>query len=327
MTEPILYPFLFEPVYKDYLWGGGSIPRLFHRKPQAGACAESWEIADRVEGMSVVRNGPLAGRTLRELAATMQSRVIGSAAATSAMPLLIKIIDAGQRLSLQVHPDTAAAACWGGEPKTEMWYVLNAAPGAQVWAGLIGGVDEAALRRAIRDKRVEEVLRRIPVQTGDAIYVPGGRVHAIDAGCLLLEVQQSSNTTFRLHDWERVEADGRPRPLHLEEGLRVIRWRDDEPAKVVAREMPAPGRNRQWEILQCPYFRVVRMDLREAQTVASDGRAFQALFVAAGNVRVEAGGIIEALGPGTSCLVPAAVEACRLDPDAGPAQVLRATLG
>ena len=182
--------------------------------------------------MSVVTNGPLAGLTLHELVQRFGPALLGRDAGAKAFPLIIKILDARDRLSVQVHPGEETAQQQGGDPKTEMWYVLEADPGAGVFAGWQPGVDPAGLMRALESKSLGSMLRFVPVSAGQVIFVPAGRVHAIDAGCLLFEVQQRSNTTYRLYDWDRAGPDGCPRALHIEQALRAIRWNDEWPVVV-----------------------------------------------------------------------------------------------
>jgi mannose-6-phosphate isomerase len=320
------YPLLFEPVYQPYVWGGCRIPTLFGRAPRSGVCAESWEIADRPEGMSVVRNGPLAGATLHELMVAMREKLAGAAATGPVFPVLVKIIDARERLSLQVHPDEASAARLAGEAKTEMWYVLHADPDAQVLVGLLPGVDERSFRQALEERRLEQVLRRIPVRAGEAIFVPGGRVHAIDRGSVLLEVQQNSNTTYRVSDWDRLDENGRARAVHLAEALQAIRWHDTADPAITPRRLPAQADNPRWEVLRCAHFTMLRIEQRHPQTVVNNGRSFHAVFVAEGAVGIAGGGMRASLGPGTSCLLPAALERYALEPRGGPATLLRISL-
>ena len=277
-----LYPLRFKPVYKDYIWGGDKIIRLYNRKEPPGIYAESWEVSDRSDGMSVVSGGPLAGKSLRDVVQTFKSDLLGAKVQAQVFPLLIKLIDSRDRLSVQVHPNDETAKKYGGEAKTEMWYVLDAEPGAGVFAGLKPGVDAKAFNEALRTNRFEEILTRIPVTKGDAIFIPGGLVHAIDAGCLLLEVQQNSNTTYRIYDWNRVGADGKPRPLHWKEALQVIRWDASANPKVQPRELGSRGANRFWEVLRCPYFRMERMMLSEVLNRENTGSSFEILFVASG---------------------------------------------
>lgn len=312
------YPLLFHPIYKDYIWGGNRIPQLYGRAPQQGLCAESWEIADRAEGTSVARNGPLAGMTLGKLMTDAPDCIMGDSPSTGShprtFPLLIKIIDAKQRLSVQAHPDERTAGQYGDDAKTEMWYVLDAEPGARVFAGLMPGTDRGSFETALLNKRVENVLRSVPVTAGDAVYVPGGRIHAIGEGCLLLEVQQNSNTVYRVYDWDRLGKDGKPRELHIAQALRSINWLDSGNPRIEPRKLENRGPNIFWEIVDCPYFRVMRLDLSQRETIVNDGRVFHILFTVSGRVRLEGNGIIESIGPGTSCLMPAGLNSYTITP-------------
>lgn len=321
MNERV-YPLLFAPIYKDYIWGGTRIPETYGRNIDMDVCAESWEISDRPEGMSIVRNGPLAGKTLRDLMGSMGVDLAGLPGPQTVFPLLIKIIDAKQRLSVQVHPNDDSAAQHGGEAKTEMWYVLDADPGAGIFAGLREGTDMPAFRRALRDERLEDVLCTLPAKPGEAIYIPGGRVHAIGEGCLLLEVQQNSNTTYRVYDWGRVGTDGKPRELHVDQAFKVIDWGSEPVVPATPRPMDRQTPNRWWEVISCPYFTVARVDLCAAETLSPGGRGFHALFSSNGTTVIEGGGITEQLAPGTSCLVPAALDSYTLTPKNRESRIL-----
>lgn len=322
MASP-LYPLRLRPVYKDYLWGGDRIAREFGRTVPPGLVAESWEVADRPEGMSVVENGPLAGTSLRDLVRGGGLEVLGARGrGFPVLPLLIKVIDARQTLSVQVHPDNAGAARHGGEPKTEMWYILAAEPGAFVYSGLRTGVTAEAFARAVGDQTVESLLNKVPVQPGDAVYIPGGRVHAIGAGCLLLECQQNSNTTYRIYDYGRVGADGKTRELHLDQALKVIRWDDQAPPMAVPRKLLASSAGEHWEILTSPYFRMEQLRLAQAWKLDQDLQTFRVLFVERGLVDVGGPYGVERVSRGTSLLIPAACPAVSLNPVAGLARVL-----
>jgi mannose-6-phosphate isomerase len=323
--EP-LYPLTFEPVYQDYVWGGDRIPRLFGRPTRRRPCAESWEIADRPEGMSVVRAGPLAGRTLRDLHASLGAALGGSRRPAPPFPLLVKILDAERRLSVQVHPDEEAARRDGGEAKTEMWVVLHAEPGASLFAGLRPGVDRRGLAAAVRESRVPDVLREVPVSAGQIVFIPGGRIHALGAGCVVLEVQQNSNTVYRVYDWGQVGNDGKPRPLHTEQALRAVRPRDEAPLTIAPRPAPAAAPNRAFEIHRCPYFHLTRHDLAVGLEANNDGQSFHALFVVSGSLHAEGGGQTAVLGKGDTCLLPAGLEAYRLQPGDDGASVIRIAL-
>ena len=319
-----LYPLLLEPAYKDYIWGGNRIPRVFQRPLPDGIYAESWEISDRPEGLSRVTNGPLAGQSLADVIRTFGTAIAGPAS-PSTFPLLVKLIDARERLSVQVHPDDATAPLCGGEAKTEAWHVLKAAPGAQVFAGLRPGVTESAFREALAASRLETCLRAIPVKAGDTIFIPGGRVHAICEGCLLLEVQQNSNTTYRVYDWGRVGNDGKPRELHIAKAFQVIRWGDAGEPKTVPRPLTHADGTSSLELVSSPYFRLERLDLNGPQTCRHDGRSFHALFTSGTALDVEVGGERVEVPFGRSCLIPAAIREYRLVPR-GPGPVLRTTI-
>ena len=320
------YPLRFQPVYQHYLWGGDWIPRRYSRSVPPGIYAESWEVSDRPEGMSVITKGPWAGRTLSDVIAEQGVALLGTRAPVDRFPLLIKLIDARERLSVQVHPDEAVAGRVGGEPKSEAWYVLDVEPKASVYAGFRPGVDEGVLRAALASGQVEERLMRLLVQRGDVIHVPGGRVHAIGAGCLLLEVQQNSNTTYRLFDWGRVDHNGQARPLHVEQALAAINWQDrGNPCTLPGAEAPnAFGSSR--ELLVTPYFRIDRLSVTSIGQHAPDAGTFRWFFVETGALRVEVDGMVETLVPGESVLVPAAATRILLAPTGADAVVLSVSL-
>ncbi|MBU0678138.1 MAG: class I mannose-6-phosphate isomerase [Verrucomicrobia bacterium] len=299
-----LYPLILKPAYKDYLWGGDKIIRYFKRDEPPGVYAESWEVSDRPEGPSVAANGPFAGKTLSEIAEGRAAELFGNRSTGGKFPLLIKLIDAKQKLSVQVHPDDESAARYGGEAKTEMWYVLDAEPGAYVYAGLKEGVDRDVFSKAIEEDTFEDVLVKIPVGKGDAVFMRGGRVHAIGEGCLLLEVQQNSNTTYRIYDWGRFGSDGKSRQMHIDEALQVIHWDDTESARVTESPVAERGESRLTEVLTTPYFRLERLDLHGEWEDECDGSTFHVLFVAEGEVRLKAGQFDETIAAGTSCLLP-----------------------
>ena len=214
----MLYPLLFQPVFKERIWGGRELERLYAKKIPAGQpIGESWEISDRPGDASVIAHGPLAGQDLRWLMEHHAAKILGGAkpAAAGRFPLLCKILDAREKLSLQVHPPAGRAAELAGEPKTEMWYIADAAPDASLYVGLKRGVTRAEFERKISDGSVADCFHRIPVRAGDTMFLPSGRVHAIGDGLVIFEIQQNSDTTYRVFDWNRVGLDGRPRELHV----------------------------------------------------------------------------------------------------------------
>jgi len=320
MERASLYPVRFEPVYKDYLWGGTRIAEIYGRPETPTPCAESWEVSDRNDGMSIVADGPLRGRSLRELIEANPRAWLGADATAGRFPLLVKLIDARDRLSVQVHPDERAAAeIPGAEPKTEAWVFLGDRP-AEIHAGLLPGTTPERLADAVRDGTCERLLRRREVHPGDVAFVPAGRLHAIGAGCLLLEVQQNSNTTYRLYDWHRVGPDGHPRELHVERALRAIRFDDDAPPPPPPKRLEKTAAFLRERLLECPYFRIDRIALTGRFETRLDGRAFHILFVAEGNATLRWPEGETSLSAGSTRLVPAALPSYALD---GRAEILR----
>jgi mannose-6-phosphate isomerase len=244
----MLYPLLFKPVYKDYIWGGNRIPKIFHRTGPPGKCAESWEVSDHPDGMSVIENGPLKGLTLHELFLENKEALMGEDSHFERFPLLIKIIDAAESLSVQVHPNDKTAAKFGGEAKTESWVVLDATEKASVYAGLKENISKEEILQKLPTKEILSLMRTIPIKKGDVIFIPGGRLHAIGAGSLVFEVQQNSNTTYRVYDYDR------GRPLHLEQAKKVMRYDDTEdPLKTPLPLEKTKGYIRT-ELIRTPYF-------------------------------------------------------------------------
>src|SRR4051794_27723594 len=230
----MLYPLKFRPIFKERVWGGRNIERLFGKKlPENLTIGESWEITDRPEGVSEIENGPLAGKTLRRLMENHREALLGpSKAVTERFPLLIKILDAQEKLSIQVHPPAKVAAQFGDEAKTEMWYIADATPEADLYVGLKKGTTRPDFEEAITSGTVAERVHRIPVKAGDVMFLPSGRLHAIGAGNVIFEIQQNSDTTYRVFDWNRMGTDGKPRELHVPQSLASIDFDDFEPGLI-----------------------------------------------------------------------------------------------
>jgi Phosphomannose isomerase len=323
MSEDLRVPLTFVPVYKDNLWGGCRIPEKYHRSGTPEVCAESWEISAHPAGVGVVDGGPFSGRRLDDLAKEYGAALTGTKAPNpGSFPLLFKIIDARQALSVQVHPNNANAAATGGEPKTEMWVVLDRTPEAKLYAGLKRGVTPEKLRGALADGTVDRQLVELPVEPGQALFIPGGMMHAIGAGCLIYEVQQSSNTTYRVFDWNRVGTDGKPRQLHVEESFKTIDWSLPPPQMITPESGTLEGRNRWFPVVACDYFTLRKLELNEPLTVKQDGSSFTAFFVVSGSVELSSGGETVGLGAGRSALVPAAAAEFSLRPASGSVEVL-----
>jgi mannose-6-phosphate isomerase len=237
-------------------------------------------------------------------------------------PLLFKLIDANDKLSVQVHPNNSNAVLTQGEPKTEMWYVLDRVQGSRIYTGLREGVTPEVLRSALLDGTAAKCLTEVSINPGDAIFIPGGLVHAIGGGSLIYEVQQNSNTTYRLFDWNRVGADGKPRPLHIEESFKTIEW-DNGKNNARMRECANSGMIECRPLVSCAFFQVGKLALKDKTTIAHDGKTFTGLFVESGSATVEAGGETVLLAEGTSCLIPAAAPTFTLT---GKASLLITTL-
>ncbi len=232
-------PLTFEPLFMERVWGGRRLADRFDKPlPADEVIGESWELVDREEAQSVVTAGEFAGVTLGELWRSDRREALFGPQATwagSRFPLLIKLLDCEQTLSVQVHPPADVATRLGGEPKTEMWIVLDATDGAHLFTGLRRGVSREDFEVALTHGRdVSEMLFRHDVGVGDVMFLPSGRVHAIGAGNVILEVQQNSDTTYRVFDFNRAGLDGKPRQLHIEESLQSIDWSDVEPPLVAS---------------------------------------------------------------------------------------------
>jgi mannose-6-phosphate isomerase len=310
-----MYPIRFEPIYQDYVWGGDRIASKYRRTAKVDRIAESWEISDRDDGMSVATNGAYRGKSLRELVRMLGEDLYGRGQKFDRFPLLLKIIDAKQNLSIQVHPDEQTASSLQGEPKTEMWYILDE---GSVYAGIKKEVSEKQFFDAIQSNRVDECLEKLELKKGEAVYIPGGRVHAICAGTLLYEVQQNSNTTYRLYDWGRTG-----RALHLKEGSAAIHWNDKGPAKVVPQRLQSDLHHQIVTIVSSPFFIVERIDVFDRLHIGSIPKSFQIFFCIEGDAHLSVDSYKEPFQPGMTYLVPAAAQSIDIE---GKCQALRVRL-
>ena len=319
-AAPILdAPLVFEPLFMERVWGGRRLEQLYHKKLVPGArIGESWEIVDREEAQSVVHDGPLRGQTLHELWTHRREEIFGPHLEDQErFPLLVKMLDAQERLSLQVHPPADLAAGLGGEPKTEMWYVTHAEAGAEVFAGLAGPTSRAQFEEALHDGRAAELVQRLAVEEGDAIFIPSGRIHAIGAGCLIVEIQQNSDTTYRVFDWNRLGMDGRPRTLHIEQSLQATDFGDVQPQ--LQPKLAGPVAT----VATCAFFHVEKWTLDTPHRALEDTGGRFAIFTC-----LEGG--VECLGksfyPGDFFLVPACLTQAELRPTEEGTALLRTAL-
>jgi mannose-6-phosphate isomerase len=306
MADTELYPLLFQPIFKERVWGGRNLETLFRKPlPPGRPIGESWEISDRPGDVSLIANGSLAGRDLHWLLERDAQALLGPVPLLDGrFPLLVKILDAQQDLSLQVHPPAARAKALGGDPKTEMWYVVDSQPGAAFYAGLKRGVTREHFERRLEDGTVADCFHRLPVQRGDSLFLPSGRVHAIGAGNVLFEIQQNSDTTYRVFDWNRVGLDGKPRELHVAKSLASIDFEDFEPA-LAPREFQRDGNNEVRRLVQHELFTVEVRRLAQAAEHPLPAGSMCVLGLVSGRVEVQSGTGNAALEPGMFCLVPA----------------------
>jgi mannose-6-phosphate isomerase len=309
----VLYPLTFQPIFKERVWGGRTLARLYGKKlPPGVPIGESWEISDRPGDASVIANGPLAGKNLRWLMENRGRELLGSAKSLAGrFPLLLKILDAQEKLSLQVHPPAHKAAELGGEPKTEMWYIADAVPGAELFVGLQPGTTRADFERKLRDGSVADCFHHVPVRPGDAMFLPSGRVHAIGAGLVIFEIQQNSDTTYRVFDWNRVGLDGKPRELHAPQSLASVDFNDFEPA-LVKSTFSGDASIKLRPLVQDPLFIVEVLQMAAGAGRLLKPRTMQIIACVSGKLGVEGGAVTIERSPGEFCLMPAGLDAAIL---------------
>lgn len=316
------YPLRLRPVLQEYLWGGRRLGELLGKPLGDGdTYAESWEVVDHPDGQSVVENGLLAGKTLGELAKAFPEAIYGEPVTQVAgtpyperFPLLFKLLDAQKTLSVQVHPNDEQGSRQTPPDlgKTEAWLVLAAEPGSQIYSGLKEGVTQNVLAAALQAGAVNECLHAFEPAVGDCFFIPAGTVHALGAGLVVAEIQQASNTTFRLFDWNRVGKDGQPRPLHIEESLAVT----DFECGPVHPQTPEPiGAG--WErLVACDKFVFDRVGLPQGgkAAIAATG-GFHLVSLVKGTGRLVGEGFEEPMAAGTTLLLPAACPAAEFEAD------------
>ena len=319
----MLYPLTLQPLFKERVWGGQRLADLYHKPLPAGASiGESWEVSDRPGDENIITNGHFAGKSLRWLMTHHLSELLGDTRPQGErFPLLVKILDAQDKLSLQVHPPAALASNLHGEPKTEMWYIAHAEPGAELFVGLKPGVTRTAFEQAIPAGQLADCFHRITVKSGDAMFLPSGRVHAIGAGLVIFEIQQNSDTTYRVFDWNRLGLDGKPRALHIAESLASIDFND------VAPELIEPVTSTETNhivrtLVQDPLFTVSH--------IALTGRGYslprlnkpQIIGALWGQLTVTGSGSSVLLSPGQFTLIPACVSDANVSGDTSTSFIL-----
>ncbi|GIW98409.1 MAG: mannose-6-phosphate isomerase [Pirellulaceae bacterium] len=306
MDTPQPYPLRFEPFFQSYLWGGRKLGTVLGKPiPPDGVWAESWEVVEHPEHTSRIENGRLKDKTIAQVRLQTPQWLMGEAKQQwDRFPLLLKYLDCQQVLSVQVHPDDAYAAehLLPDHGKTEAWYIIDAEPGAKIYAGLIHGTTRAMLLEALAAGTVDQLLHTIEPQAGDTIFIPAGTVHALGAGLLVAEIQQSSNATFRLFDWNRVDKDGKPRPLHIEQALEVIDFEAGPRSVQIPQALADSPRER---LVTCNHFILDR--LTSSTKTAGDGR-FHILTIPQGQAVLHWREGTDVLARGATTLLPAAHE-------------------
>lgn len=304
-----VYPLKFAPIYKEKIWGGRNLERLFDRNlPAEVPIGESWELADLPEGVSIVANGPASGKTLTDVTAELGKALLGEASAMpdGRFPLLLKVLDANDILSLQVHPDEEAAKrIPNANLKTECWYILESRDG-YIYKGMDGQVDPQTFRKAIENDNVQQCVRRIDMKAGDFHFLPAGTVHAVGPGLVVAEVQTPSDTTYRVSDW------GRGRDIHVERSMECIHF---EPAPD-----DAPGANGD-TLLVTDYFTVAQRSVgADTQQALPEGRCSALMLLEGEGMTISHDGKIETNVPavaGDTILLPAALKAATLSSTGG----------
>lgn len=303
-----LVPVKLSPAFKDYLWGGERLRDDFHKACSLERIAESWELSAHKDGQSTVAEGEYKGMTLSEYIQAVGASVLGkNSQKYDYFPLLIKLIDAKGNLSVQVHPDDAYALEHEGEyGKTEMWYILDCDEGASLYYGFAEDITKDAYATAIREGTLTDLLNRVEVKPGDVYFIPAGTVHAIGEGILICEIQQNSNTTYRVYDYNRRDKDGNTRPLHIDKALEV---------STLTKSPALPDIDDGDDVLLCTcgYFEVRRLRFRESGVISADGDSFLSLTVTAGEgVLSHAEGSVS-FSKGDTLFVPAESGACRIE--------------
>jgi mannose-6-phosphate isomerase len=321
----VLVPLIFRPVYQPLVWGGRRM-EMWGRALPDGPIGEAWELADHPRGMSVVAEGRFAGSTLRELVDRAGPSLVGAGSSGSEFPLMVKLIDARLRLSVQVHPDAAVARALGvgQHGKTECWVFL--ADGGEICQGTRPGIGRAEFERALVEHGVPATLNRFDARRGDVFFLPARTVHALGEGCLLYEVQQTSDITFRVYDWDRLGLDGKPRPLHVAESMATIDFSrtDFGPhAPEAWQSAGAPGCE-QRRLAECSYFVLRELHVRGTiEEPSQDTCAVVTCVDGQGTLSTPGGQV--ALPPMQTVLVPADAGSWRVDIPTGTADLLVAT--
>ncbi|MCL1787811.1 MAG: class I mannose-6-phosphate isomerase [Defluviitaleaceae bacterium] len=308
--KTVLYPVVFTPIYKEMIWGGARLANLFNRTLPGEKVGESWDISCRPGEMGVVANGDYAGETFETYIAKDRVGILGTRLANlERFPLLVKIIDANDALSIQVHPDDVLAQQAGSADsgKSEMWYVLNPPHDGRLIIGLKPGVTREKLATAYKNGTVEDCLNYMTVKTGDMINIPAGLVHALTPGIVVAEVQQNSDITYRLYDYNRMGLDGKPRDLHVKEALAVSDFDERIPKEAVVGLPVEIGENTLTYAICNPNFAIIKYDIALPLTEASNPAAFSIFTCVDGRAVIKTDTMAVEIPKGGSVFIPASV--------------------
>ncbi len=303
----MLYPLRLKAVLKDYIWGGRRLIEEYNKETDGDLVSESWELACHRDGMNVILNGTFKGHTLKEYLESEGNEILGSRSSRfKGFPLMIKLMDAQKDLSFQVHPDDSYAEVHENESgKTELLYILDAAPDASMIYGFSQEVTAEDFRRHVEENTLTDICRRIPVKAGDIIYIPAGTMHAIGKGILLAEIEQNANTTYRVYDYGRLGKDGRPRELHIDKALEVLRRRPSAYNPKPLFEQNFFGDYSMKLLADNEFFTVYDVNLDGEIKLKAGGESFQSLVAIDGNMLLEHEGCKETLSKGDSFFIPA----------------------
>lgn len=284
----MLYPLKLKPAFKDYIWGGTRLRDEYNKKTDINPVAESWELSCHHDGNSIIANGIYAGKTLAEYITEQGNSAVGTkAAGKKDFPILIKFIDAKQNLSVQVHPDDDYARVHEGEQgKTEMWYVVDATPGASLIYGFTKEISHEEFKQRIENNTLLDVCNRVPVKKGDVFFIEAGTLHAIGAGALIAEIQQNSNSTYRVYDYGRLGKDGKPRQLHIEKALAVTKLMPPQRKPEAIAELECFKDYDLTILAQCELFKVSRFVLHGSCRLTAGSDSFHSLLVLDGEIKI-----------------------------------------
>ena len=319
--EQTLYPFTFEPIFKERIWGGTKLQSFLHKPISSDTSGESWEISTVSNDISIISNGIHQGKSLNELIEAFPEPILGKDVFKrfgTQFPLLFKYLDANEDLSIQVHPnDQLAKERHNSFGKTEMWYVLQADEGARLIVGFKQDTNRELYTEALANKSLLTLLEEIPVQKGDVFLLETGTVHAIGGGVLLAEIQQTSDVTYRLYDWDRVAADGQARTLHTELALDAINFKSISPKQNYQAQL-----NKAVTLVDCPYFKTEMILLTGAITIKNPGDSFLVLMCVEGSFELTLDNTSYSFALGETILLPAALAKFELH---GKATLLKIT--